>query len=66
MLPIERRGEILQKLMIDGRVVVNELAEKYLNVFCTKTGINKKYVQRWIPIVAASQSVKAIPEEKEL
>jgi len=29
MLPIERRGEILQKLMIDGRVVVNELAEKY-------------------------------------
>ena len=29
MLPIERRGEILQKLMIDGRVVVSELAEKY-------------------------------------
>lgn len=29
MLPIERRGEILQKLMMDGRVVVNELAEKY-------------------------------------
>ncbi|MBQ7294326.1 MAG: DeoR/GlpR transcriptional regulator [Clostridia bacterium] len=29
MLPIERRGEILQKLMIDGKVVVNELAEKY-------------------------------------
>lgn len=44
----------------------NDLAEKYLNLFCIKTGINKKYVQRWIPIVAASQSVKAIPEEKEL
>jgi DeoR/GlpR family transcriptional regulator of sugar metabolism len=29
MLPIERRGEILQKLMIDGKVVVNELADKY-------------------------------------
>ena len=29
MLPIERRGVILQKLMIDGRVVVSELAEKY-------------------------------------
>ena len=42
------------------------LADKYLKVFCEKTGINKKYVQRWIPIVAASQSVKAIPEEKEL
>ncbi len=42
------------------------LADKYLDVFCTKTGINKRYVQKWIPIVAASQSVKAIPEEKEL
>ena len=29
MLPIERRGEILQKLMLDGRVVVGELAEHY-------------------------------------
>ncbi len=29
MLPIERRNEILQKLMFDGRVVVGELAEKY-------------------------------------
>lgn len=29
MLPIERRNEILQKLMLDGKVVVSELAEKY-------------------------------------
>lgn len=29
MLPIERRNEILQKLMLDGRVVVGELAERY-------------------------------------
>ena len=29
MLPIERRGEILQRLMIDGKVVVSELATKY-------------------------------------
>ncbi len=29
MLPIERRGEILQKLMLDGKVVVSELAEQY-------------------------------------
>ena len=43
-----------------------ELADKYLDAFCAKSGIDKKYVQRWIPIVAASQSVKAIPEEKEL
>ena len=29
MLPIERRGVILQQLMMDGKVVVSELAEKY-------------------------------------
>lgn len=29
MLPIERRNEILQQLMMDGRVVVSELAEHY-------------------------------------
>lgn len=44
----------------------DELADQYLDTFCTKSGISRKYVQRWIPIVAATQSVKAIPEEKEL
>ncbi len=29
MLPIERRNEILQKLMVDGKVIVSQLAEKY-------------------------------------
>ena len=29
MLPIERRNEILQLLMVEGKVVVSELAEKY-------------------------------------
>ena len=29
MLPIERRSEILQKLMMDGKVVVSELSERY-------------------------------------
>ena len=29
MLPIERRNEILQKLMLDGKVVVGELADRY-------------------------------------
>jgi DeoR/GlpR family transcriptional regulator of sugar metabolism len=29
MLPIERRNDILQLLMLDGRVVVSELADKY-------------------------------------
>lgn len=42
-----------------------ELAEKYLNLFCQKSDTAKQYVQKWIPIVAASQSVKQKPEEKE-
>ena len=42
-----------------------ELADKYLDLFCTKTDTARQYVQSWMPIVAASQSVKAIEEEKE-
>ena len=42
-----------------------ELAEKYLNLFCKKSDTAKQYVQKWIPIVAASLSVKNKPEERE-
>lgn len=47
---------------LDGNI---EGAEKYLNLFCKKSDTAKQYVQKWIPIVAASQSVKGKPEEKE-
>lgn len=40
-------------------------AEKYLDLFCQKTRTKKHYVQGWMPIVAASQSVKSYPEERE-
>lgn len=43
-----------------------ELAEKYMDLFCKKSDTAKQYVQKWIPIVAASQSVKEKPEEQEL
>ena len=43
-----------------------ELAEKYMDMFCRKTDTKIAYVQKWLPIVAASQSVKGNPEEKEL
>lgn len=43
----------------------DELAEKYMDLFCIKSKTDKKYVQRWLPIVAASQSVKNRPEEAE-
>ncbi len=41
------------------------LAEKYLRLFCTKTDTAIQYVQRILPIVAASQSVKKKPAEAE-
>lgn len=40
-------------------------AEDYLELFCKKSGISKKNVQLWMPIVAASQSAKGKKEEKE-
>lgn len=42
-----------------------EGAKKYLDVFCKKSETAKQYVQKWMPIVAASQSVKGNAEERE-
>ena len=39
-----------------------DVAEKYLKLFCKKSDTAIQYVQKWIPIVAASRLVKA-PEE---
>ena len=43
-----------------------EGAEAYLNTFCKKSDTAKQYVQKWMPIVAASQSVKGNEKEREL
>lgn len=43
----------------------DELAEKYMKLFCEKSDTARQYVEKWLPIVAASQSVKGKPEEKE-
>ena len=40
-------------------------AEKYINIFCKKSDTAKQYIQKWMPIVAASQSVKGNEEERE-
>ena len=42
-----------------------EGAEFYLNTFCKKSDTAKQYVQKWMPIVAASQSVKGNEKERE-
>ncbi len=43
----------------------NEGAKKYLDIFCKKSNTAKQYVQKWMPIVAASQSVKGNEKERE-
>lgn len=41
-------------------------ADQYMDLFCKKSGTEKKYVQSWMPIVAASQSVKQNRKEKDI
>ncbi|MDR2784620.1 MAG: phosphotransferase [Treponema sp.] len=43
-----------------------DTAEKYLRLFCEKSDTARQYVEKWIPIVSASQLVKGRPEEREL
>ena len=44
-----------------------DLAKKYLDLFCLKSDTAKQYVQKWMPIVAASQLSKSSePEHKFL
>ncbi len=42
-----------------------EGADMYLNLFCKKSNTAKQYVQKWMPIVAASQSVKGNEKERQ-
>lgn len=40
-------------------------ADYYLKSFCKKSDTAMQYVQKWLPIVAASQSAKGKPEERD-
>lgn len=41
-------------------------ADLYMDTFCKKSNTEKRYVQTWLPIVAAAQLTKNKEEEKEL
>ena len=43
-----------------------ESAEKYLKLYCDKTGTAVDYVHNWLPIIAAAQLKFKRPEEREL
>ena len=40
-------------------------AQFYLDTFCARSNTEKQYVQKWMPIVAASQSIKGNQKERE-
>lgn len=44
----------------------DDWAETYLRLFCKKSNTARQYIHRWLPIVAASQSVKKNKDEAEL
>lgn len=47
---------------LDGNI---EGAKKYMKLFCKKSDTARQYIEKWLPIVAASQSVKGNAEERE-
>jgi tRNA A-37 threonylcarbamoyl transferase component Bud32 len=51
------------KFCLSGK---EDMAKKYLALFCKKSDTAKQYVEQWLPIVAASQSVKGKEEERDL
>lgn len=42
-----------------------DVAKKYMDLFCKKSDTARQYIQKWLPIVAASQSVKGKEKERE-
>ncbi len=59
-------GDVARTYLLFKLKGEDDIAEKYLNLFCKKSDTAKQYVQKWMPIVAASQSVKGNEKEKEL
>ena len=58
MFVIHKKTSDLQTFLLFAVNGKDDLAEKYLNLFSEKSNIDKANIQRWIPIVAATQLMK--------
>ena len=58
-------GDVANTFLLFTTEQKSELAEKYVELYCKKTGTDKKEIQRWIPIVAAVRKTYNKPEEQE-
>lgn len=48
--------------IMDGK---ENLANKYLDLFVQKSGVEKNLIQKWLPIIAAARKTKGVAEEQE-
>lgn len=44
----------------------NEIADKYLNEFCSKSDVELTYVKTWLPLVAAARLFKGNENERDM
>lgn len=58
-------GDVANTFLLFTTEQKSKLAEKYVELYCKKTGTDKKEIQRWIPIVAAVRKTYNKPEEQE-
>ena len=58
-------ADVARSYLLFYLVGKENLAQKYLKPYCRKSDTAIQYVQRWIPIVAASRLVKAPESERE-
>ena len=58
-------ADVARTYLLFRLVGQDTLAEKYFDLFCEKSGCDRDYVQKWLPLVAASHLVKGQPVERE-
>jgi aminoglycoside phosphotransferase (APT) family kinase protein len=58
-------ADVARTYLLFSLAAQTEIADRYLDLFCHLSDTAKQYVQKWMPIVAASQSVKGNAKERE-
>ena len=43
-----------------------DTAKEYLEIYCKNSGVEKQYVEKWLPIVAAANSIEGDDKEREM
>lgn len=56
-------GDVARTYLLYLLADQKDFGEYYMNKFCEKTNTSRKYIEKWVRIVAASQSVKGHAEE---